>query len=80
MSTHSTSPAYRMVAVTPSDTVDLAFPARGLYVGTAGDVTIKCMDDTVVTLPNVVAGMVHAINFKRVNATATTAVSIRAAY
>lgn len=38
----SSSPAYNAVAVTPSDSANLAQTARALYIGVSGDVKIDC--------------------------------------
>jgi hypothetical protein len=63
----------RYEAIAPSDTVDYDKPARGLYLGTGGDVAVVRTDDTVVTFPNMVGGLIHGLVFKRINATGTTA-------
>jgi hypothetical protein len=76
------SPAIKLVAVTPSDSVNIAGTGvpvtfRGLYVGVAGNVAVVPSDGgTVVTLVGVAAGVVHPISFIRINATNTTATSI----
>jgi hypothetical protein len=61
-------------AVTPAD-ADLAVPARGLYVGGAGDVVIMTPLGTTLTLVGVVAGSILPIAAKQVRA-ATTATNI----
>lgn len=73
-------PAQDVKTITPSDTTDLTTPFRGLMVGTAGDVKIKTLNDTVIVLKNVVAGIVHPIGAKRVYTTGTTAVNIFGIY
>jgi hypothetical protein len=62
------------VAITPANS-DLAVPVRALYVGGAGDVVIRTMAGTDVTLVGVVAGSVLPIAAKQVRV-ATTATSI----
>lgn len=66
------SPASRAVAVTASNTVDFASPCRGLYVGTAGNVT-AVVGGVAVLFTAVPAGMILPIQATRVNATGTTA-------
>ena len=70
------SPASRAFAITPSDSTDLATPARSLYVGTAGNLSVILVGDTAaVTFTNVQAGY-HPIRVKRIRATGTTATGI----
>jgi hypothetical protein len=70
----------RFVAVTPSDTTDLAAgPARGLYVGVAGDVALVGLDDAAVVFKALPVGL-HKVIFRRVNATATAATNMVAMY
>lgn len=73
----STSPdscARLAFAITAADS-DLAQPARGLYVGGAGNLVITTTGGSVVTLSNVPAGVFVPISVKRV-AAATTATNI----
>lgn len=63
--------------VTPSDTVDLAFVSRALYVGGAGNITvIMAGDGSTVLFSAVPAGLVLPIRVNRVKATGTTATLI----
>lgn len=65
-------------AVTPSDSSDLNFVARGLYVGAGGDLKVDFANgDTGVTLYSMPAGFIP-IAVKRVYATGTTASYITA--
>lgn len=64
------------VAYTPSDTQARFTPTRGLYVGTAGDVTIKTLRGSIVTLKNLAAGVIHPISCVHVMATGTTALDV----
>lgn len=67
--------ASSLTAITPSDSTDLS-GTRGIYVGTAGNISIIAEDDiTAVTLTNVPAGVVLPIFVKRVMA-ATTATGL----
>lgn len=73
MSTRS-DPATNAVAVTPSDTVDLTSPAKALYVGVTGDVTVIPLGSgAAVTFPAVPAGTILPVECRRVNATNTAA-------
>lgn len=71
--------ARRIAAVTPSDSTDLT-GARALWVGGAGNLSIKCVDDSAavtIAVPN--AGILLPLFVSRVMA-ATTATSIVALY
>lgn len=63
-------------AVTPSDSVDLLFLGRGLYVGGAGTVVAVMEDDTVQTFVAPIVGQVLPIRIRRVNLTGTTATNL----
>ena len=67
-------PAANAVAVTPSDSVDLAYVTRALYVGGAGDVSVQM--GATVSFIGVQAGSVLPIRVSRVNAAGTTATGI----
>ena len=71
------APGLSFAAVTPSDTVDLPVTARGLFVGTAGNVAVIGAGDSLpVTFKNVANGTVLPLCVKRVLATGTTATDI----
>lgn len=72
-------PARGGQAVTPHNTTLLTNPARFLFVGTGGDLTVLTWDDQTLTLPNCPAGWVW-VACQRVNATGTTATNIVAFY
>jgi hypothetical protein len=40
------SPPRNSFAITPSDTNELPFVTRSIYVGSAGDITLRLADDT----------------------------------
>lgn len=62
------------VAITPSDTVDLAIPVRAIYVGTTGNIALVPPNKTAAVLfSNVQAGTTLMVAAKRINATNTTA-------
>jgi hypothetical protein len=71
----ASAPARRLEPVTPADAADLPVPAKALFVGLAGDLTIVPVaspDGTPVTLKNHPIGYV-AVQTRRVAATGTTA-------
>jgi hypothetical protein len=68
--------ASNAVAVSPSDSVNLATPSRSLYVGGAGNVTVVTVGGQTITFTAVPAGSILPIQATRVNQTATTATNI----
>jgi hypothetical protein len=78
-------PFQRAVAVTPSDTVDIAFsPAlqagltiRGLYIGVTGDVSVITSGGDTVLFKAAPVGLLQ-VRAARVRATGTTATNILA--
>lgn len=71
-------PAGHAEAVTPSDSGDLAYVSRGLYVGGAGNMAVIMVSGATVTFSNILAGTVLPIRVSRVKSTGTTATSILA--
>lgn len=70
----NSNPAVDAFAVTPSDTVNYAQGmARGLYVGTAGAVSLVTAAGNTVVFPDVPAGSFLPVCSVRVNATGTAA-------
>lgn len=74
------------VVVTPSDTVNINFPAgtvhsRAITIGTAGDISVLMADGSTLNFSasELPAGL-HKLAVKRVNATGTTATQIKALY
>lgn len=63
-------------AVTPSDTVDLTFTTRALYVGGAGALTVVLSSGVTVTFAVVPAGTWLWLAVTRVKVTGTAATSI----
>lgn len=76
----SSNPAGYAVAVTPSNSVNLAAAPRALYIGATGNVALVLPDDAVVTFVGAQAGSIIPVTCKRVNSTSTTASSIVALY
>jgi hypothetical protein len=70
--------ARRLATVTPSDTTDLT-GARAVWVGGAGTLTVKCLDDSAAVSLVVPAGTLLPLFVSRVMA-ATTATSIVVLY
>lgn len=70
------APAGKFAAVTPSDSVDLTYLTRALYVGGDGTVVAVDANGTAVSFVGVVAGTVLPIRVSRVNSTSTTATNI----
>jgi hypothetical protein len=60
-------------AITPNNTTLLTNKAFGIYVGTAGNLTVLTDKDETVTFSDVPAGSIIPIVAKRVNVTGTTA-------
>ena len=81
-STDVESQARGAVAITPSDTVDLAPYAKALYIGVAGNVKVIPLtnaDDAAVTFYNHPVGYMP-VQVRRVYATGTTATNIVGLY
>lgn len=78
----SSQPAGFMRAVTPHASNDFpAGPARGLYIGGAGDVSVVAIyDSDPVVLKGVAAGTTLPIRTRAVRVTGTTATNIVALY
>lgn len=63
-------------AVTPSDTTDLSFTTRALYIGGAGNVTLIDANNNTTTFQAVPVGSVLPVRTNRVKATGTTATNL----
>lgn len=75
LSSSLTAPATGGVAITPSDTVDLAQRPRVLYCTGSGNVRVVMMGSGTVTLP-MIAGQPLPVRVDRVMVTGTTATGI----
>ena len=76
-------PPTHAAAVTPDDNVDLAVPARRLYIGAAGNVKVLLRDDLStgpVVLVGLAVGVWHEVWVRRVLSTGTTATNIVAGW
>lgn len=71
------SPAAGVVAITPSDTVNVfGGNIRGFMVGVAGDVAVIMVDGSTLTLTGLTAGTIYPLQVSRFLATGTTATGI----
>lgn len=68
-------PATGTIAVTPSNSQNLAKDSRALYVGVTGDVAIMATDGSIAIFANVPVG-IFPVQVRRVFATGTTATGI----
>jgi hypothetical protein len=69
--------ALNAAVVIPSDTVNLDFPTRFLWVGGAGNVSVEMEGSgSAIVLEGITAGTMLPIRVKRVNVTGTTATKI----
>ena len=71
-----TAPANYLVAITPSDSTDLANVSRALYVGGAGNIVVTPYGGGSNVTLAVVAGAVLPIRVSRVLSTGTTATGL----
>lgn len=74
------SPASNAFAIVPSNTVDLDYATRAIYVGGDGNITLVTIKNETVTLVGVKAGSILPISVKRVNASLTTATNLVGLY
>lgn len=73
------SPSRAMRTVVPHDADPLPLLPKALYVGTGGDVTLRCVDDEAdVVFRNVPSGSLIRARARFVRATGTTALDILA--
>jgi hypothetical protein len=72
--------AFNFAAVTPSDSVDLAYITRAIYVGGAGDVSVLNASGATVVFTAVPAGTVLPISTARIRASGTGATAIVALF
>ncbi len=73
--------AQHAFSISPSDSTDIAFVTRGLYVGGAGNVKVDMFGgETAIILVGLAVGVIHPIRVTRVYSTSTTATSIIGVY
>jgi hypothetical protein len=71
------APAERCFAVAPSDSEELPFATKAIYIGTAGDLTLRSVAGSEdVTFRNLADGSVLDVRVLAVRATGTTAADI----
>lgn len=77
----ATNPGRYAIAVTPSDSVDLIYETRALFVGGAGNLSVVMAGNgATVVFTGVTAGSFLPIRVTRVNSTSTTATTITAVW
>jgi hypothetical protein len=67
-------------AITKSDTVNLAYVTRAIYVGGTGNIVAVFADGSTVTFSSIPAGSILPIAVIRVNSTNTTATNMVAMF
>jgi hypothetical protein len=71
------APAANCFAIVPSDTLDLPFVTKAIYVGEAGNIALRSLAAAAsVTFVNVQPGSILDVRAKQVLATGTTANSL----
>lgn len=80
LTANNSAPAEGALAVTPSDSTDLSFVTRALYVGAGGNLNVDMAEGNTVLFVGVLSGTVLPIRVRRVRAASTTAASIVALY
>jgi hypothetical protein len=77
------SPASRALAITPSDSTDLTFVTKAIYVGGGGSIKVELVGDTTpanVTFTSVQAGSILPIRVRKIYSANTTATNIIGLY
>lgn len=69
-------PAVNATAVTTSDSADLSYVTRGIYVGGSGNLKVDMLGGGSVTFTGLAAGVIHPIRATRIYATGTTATGV----
>lgn len=67
------APLVAAEAITPSDTQDLAFATRAVYVGTSGTLSVTLVSGDSAVLANAQAGVIYPLRVARVKSTGTSA-------
>ena len=76
--TSGSDPACNAVLVSPSDSTDLTYVTRAVYVGTSGNMKVTMQDSGTVLFTGVPAGTTLPIRVTRIWSTTTTASTILA--
>jgi hypothetical protein len=69
-------PAQEAFHIIPSDTERFNPPIRAIYVGGAGDLRFRSLNENIVTLTGVTAGLIYPVFAVQVMSTGTTATSL----
>jgi len=78
--TELNSPAQDAFVISKSDSANLTFSTRAIYVGGGGDVAITTVKGTNVTFANVAGGSILPVRAQKVLSTGTTATLIVGLY
>lgn len=78
--TNLESPIVNMFTITPSDSSNLPFVTRALYVGGDGDVKLTTLGDETVTMTGMKAGVIYPIRVKKVFDSDTSATGLIGMY
>ncbi len=71
-----TAPPASAAEIAPSDTIDLTYATRAIYVGNAGSLRVKMLDGATINFANVQAGSQYSMRVDRIFAAGTTATGI----
>lgn len=72
-----TNPARGLMAITPADGTELSVVPKALFVGTGGNLRLRCVEDGApVVLKNVASGQILPLRACQVYATGTSAADI----
>ncbi len=71
-------PATNAVLITPSDSVDLTYISRAVYVGTGGNMKVTMQDSGTLLFTGIPSGTTLPIRVSRIWSTTTTASTILA--
>lgn len=78
---NSTDAARKGYAITPSDSADLPIVPRAIFVGGAGNITLRLVDDSAnIVLNGCLAGSIIPVRANKVMSTGTTATNLVALY
>jgi hypothetical protein len=66
-------PGERAFLITPSDSANLTYATRGLYVGIIGDVHVITAGGDDVTFIDMAAGVIHPVRIRQILASGTNA-------
>ena len=68
----ASDPLKQLLAITPDDTNNLPFVCRAVWVGTAGDLSVRDTYDVTTIIPNATVGW-HPLILNGINDTGTAA-------